>query len=109
MKSKARNIEPAVMTLSFSMPLVPAGGLSNSFIDLSQVTSIVNRRFYRQGLNWAVSGFKFLTGAGAKGTVAIESLPNTWSMANSWEKVFRAWNRQQREALEDGMVFANAM
>ena len=102
LKSRHTNIEPAVMTMSFSLPAIPAGGLSTNFIDLSQVTSILNRRFYRQGLNWGVSGFKFFTGAGTQGTVAIESLPNTWSMANSWEKVFRAWNRQQREALEDG-------
>ena len=98
---KTSKIEPSVMTLQFSTPVTSAGATTSSFIDLSQVASIVNRRFYRQGINWAVSGFKFMVGAGF-GSVTIQSLPNTWSMSNSWEKVFRAWNRQQREALEDG-------
>ena len=62
---KRSKIEPSVQTLSFAIPL-PAGS-SNNFIDLSQVASLVNRRFYRQGINWAVAGFKILTNAGDVG------------------------------------------
>jgi len=98
---KTSKIEPSVLTLQFATPSVSPGSAGSSFIDLSQVASIVNRRFYRQGINWAVSGFKFMVGGGF-GSVQIQSLPNTWAMSNSWEKVFRAWNRQQKEALEDG-------
>ena len=98
---KTNKIEPSVLTLQFVTPSVSPGNSGSSFIDLSQVAGIVNRRFYRQGINWAVSGFKLIVGAGF-GSVQIQKLPNTWSMSNSWEKVFRAWNRQQREALEDG-------
>lgn len=93
-------IEPAVMTMAYSLT-IPAG-ISNFTIDLSQSASILNRRFYRQGLNWAVSGFKIRTVGAGLGTIGVAKLPNTWSMSNAWEKVFRAWDRQQREALEDG-------
>ena len=96
---KRSNIEPAVQTLSFVIPL-PAGN-SNNFIDLSQVASLVNRRFYRQGINWAVAGFKLLTNAGDVGGLTIQKLPNTWVMSNAWEKGFLAWQRMNDLALEE--------
>ena len=85
------------MTLTL---VTPGEGAATSFCDLSQIASIVNRRFYRQGLNWAVGGFKFITLQ--PGVVQISKLPNTWTMANAWVKGFKAWQRQQEEALEDG-------
>lgn len=92
-----KKIEPAVMTLSFGVPSSVSG--TTSFIDLSQVASIVNRRFYRQGLNWAVGGFKFI--GGSSGIIQISKLPNTWVMANSWQKGMRAWLKMTNEALEE--------
>ena len=85
------------MTLTFT---TPGSGASRSYIDLSQVASLVNRRFYRQGINWAVAGFK--VASLRTGSVNIYKLPNTWVMSNAWEKTFRAWQRQQNEVLEDG-------
>lgn len=108
-------IEPAVMTLVFTIP----NSLPIHYIDLSQCASIANRRFYRQGLNWAVGGFKFSTATGVTGSVDIGKLPTTWVLGNSWEKGFRAWQRMNREALEevpsvrprflDFKVFADAL
>ena len=73
-------------------------------IDLSQSANILNRRFMRQGLGWAVSGMRVFTPvpvtAAGKG-VSVSRLPATWTMSNSWEKAFRAWNKQQMEAVED--------
>ena len=105
-KKRKNKIEPSVMTLYFSMPSTPAGGSTTSYVDLSQVASLVNRRFYRQGINWAVAGFKFLTanptgGAQILGAVSIEKLPNTWIMSNSWEKSMRTWLKMSNEALEE--------
>jgi len=89
------------MTLSFQLPASPFEANTTSFIDLSQVASIVNRRFYRQGINWAVAGFKFLTTSSYKGNVTVTKLPNTWIMSNAWEKGFRAWQKMNNEALEE--------
>ena len=61
----ARNMEPAVQTMTFTNITAPGGGLSTSYIDLSQCASIINRRFYRQGLNWAVAGFKITATRGS--------------------------------------------
>ena len=98
-QSKQRKLEPAVQTLAFTLPL------GNSTIDLSQCASLVNRRFYRQGINWVVSGFRvYKTGtAPATGTgVGIYKLPNTWIMANAWEKSFRHWQDLNKRAVEAG-------
>ena len=98
--AKKRNkIQPAVMTLSFATVSPGSGITGRSYIDLSQVASLVNRRFYRQGINWAVAGFKVTSLQ--PGVVNIGKLPNTWVMSNAWEKGFRTWQRMNREALEE--------
>jgi len=98
-EQRSNKIEPSVQTLSFLT--TPTGATATDYIDLSQVASLVNRRFYRQGINWAVAGFKFLRPAGFEGAVRISKLPNTWVMANSWEKTMRTWMRMNNEALEE--------
>ncbi len=84
------------MTLSFATPDIIGGAYT---IDLSQAASIANRRFYRQGINWAVASIKvFSTVSGA---VSVGKLPTTWVMANSWKKGFDAWMKRTREALAE--------
>jgi len=93
---KGSKIQPAAMTLTFNYDVAAN---PNAFIDLSQVASLVNRRFYRQGINWAVAGFKVLTTG--TGQIQISKLPNTWVMSNSWEKGFRAWQKMNNEAISE--------
>jgi len=94
-------IQPAVMTLNVVLPSTAPGALASETLDLSQCASLLNRRFYRQGLNWAVAGFKILSPGGAIGQLRIQSLPNTWITSNAWEKAFRAWNKQQMDAIDE--------
>ena len=94
-----KKIEPAVQTFLLQTPAVEAGSTATSFIDLSQIASLLNRRFYRQGINWAVSGMKLYSPD--SGTVTISKLPETWIMSNSWEKGFRNWQRMNNEALSE--------
>jgi len=101
-KKRSNKIEPSAMTLTFASSAVGGGTPTiTEYIDISQVASLVNRRFYRQGLNWAVAGIKVLNLTGFTGTVQVSKLPNTWVMSNAWEKGFRAWQRMNREALEE--------
>jgi hypothetical protein len=74
---------------------------TSKYCDLSQMASIVNRKFIRQGLNWAVSGFTLISQPSASGSVRIQKLPDTWVMANAWVKGFKAWQRMNREALSE--------
>jgi len=99
---RMNKIEPAVQTMTFSVN-VPHASTQDVFIDLSQCASLLNRRFYRQGINWAVSGIKFLSQPGTignplNGTITVEKLPETWVMSNAWEKGFRTWQRLNEEA-----------
>ena len=94
--SKRNKIEPAVLTFTLATPTTVAG---THYVDLSQIASLVNRRFYRQGINWAVAGFKFSSTRAGK--VNVYKLPNTWVMSNAWEKSFRAWQRMNNEALAE--------
>lgn len=92
-----RKIEPSIMTFEFALD--PALG-QYQYIDLMKCASLLNRRAYRQGMNVAVAGFTLFTATAQ--TIKIERLPNTWVTSAAWEKTFRAWRRQQDEALEDG-------
>ncbi len=97
----SNKIQPAAMTILASTANVGAGSTGSFTADLSQMASLLNRRFYRQGLNWAVAGFKIFTGPGVSGLVTVKQLPNTWVTSNAWEKAFRAWNKQQMDAIEE--------
>lgn len=97
--SRGRNkIQPAVQTMVFPLPI---GEGQSSYVDLSQVASLMNRRFYRQGINWAVAGIKILTPSGTTGEVTISKLPNSWIMSNSWQKSFSAWTKMNNEAMQE--------
>ena len=96
---KGNKIEPAVQTFVFATAQSAPGVPVTSYIDLSQVASLINRRFYRQGINWAVAGFKFQSLQA--GSVQISKLPNTWVLSNSWEKSFRSWSKMNRLALAE--------
>ncbi len=96
---KRNKIQPAAQTISLLTPTVSGGSADRFYIDLSQIASIVNRRFYRQGINWAVAGFKFQSAG--PGKVQICKLPNSWVTSNAWEKSFRMWDKQQKDDLEE--------
>jgi len=94
-------IQPAVNTLYFRIPGNTNNASTSNFIDLSQVCSIVNRRFYRQGKVWVVSRFKFVVSAGFTGSIVIGRLPSTWSVSNGWHKSYAHWKKQQDQAVSD--------
>ena len=94
--SRGGKIQPAVQTMTFA---TPGSGAASVYIDLSQAASIANRRFYRQGINWAVAGIKVISLQ--PGSVNCFKLPNTWIMSNAWEKSFRAWTKMNNAALAE--------
>ena len=91
--------EPAVLRIPFTVESPAENG--EFYIDLSQVTSLMNRKFMPQGLNWAVAGMTFITASSTTGAFYIEKLPNTWIMANSWVKGHETWERMNDEALAE--------
>ena len=95
-------IEPAVLELRFNLPALGVP----SYLDLNQINSLVNRRFYRQGLVNAVQSIEvqFTPNPGqtsATGTVTISKMPSTWIFSNAWHKSFAAWQRMNNDALSE--------
>ena len=87
------------MTFAFSFEAQP--GANTKFVDLSQAASILNRRFYRQGVNWAVAGMKILNVDGMQGAFQCSKLPTTWVISNSWTKSFKVWQTMIRNAVDE--------
>ena len=104
---KPVKMEPAILRFQIPLPTLSVGTpTSQSYIDLSQVASLINRRFYRQGINWVVSGFKHVanTSDGSamnQGAVTISKLPDTWVMHNAFTKSKAAWLRMIDEATDE--------
>ncbi len=73
-----------------------------SYVDLAQIASLVNRVSLRQGMEYVVESMEVITNG--SGTLQIFRLPEHWPLLNSWEKTFRHWDEQQREAAEDAGV-----
>jgi hypothetical protein len=94
-----RKPEPAILRLAFTVESPNENG--DFYIDLSQATSLLNRKFMPQGLNWAVAGMTFITASSTTGAFYIEKLPNTWVMANAWVKAEAAWERMNEAALSE--------
>lgn len=88
--------EPVVLTVQ--LPTFPENNYG--YVDLSQCASILNRKFFEQGLQWAVDGFTFMSGAAATGDVLVEKLPDTWIMANAWQHGLDTWHEMNEAALE---------
>lgn len=88
-------LQPAVKTYQFEILEE-----NYAYIDISQCASMLNRRFYPQGLLWAVGGFTVINraGAGENKRILIEKLPETWVMNNAWTKGFKLWQRMIRQA-----------
>ena len=98
-RQRSRKLEPAVQTFEFITPSVTHSTTGTFYVDLSQCASILNRRFYRQGLTWAVSSIK--VGTAINSGITVSKLPNTWVMSNAWEKGFHAWKDMNDGAIEE--------
>lgn len=69
------------------------------YIDIAQCLSLVNRRFYRQGMQYALADMEM----NADGVVTnlVYRLPETWVVASAWEKIMRHWLAQQDDAMDN--------
>lgn len=98
-KTSVAKVQPAVESLYFATPNLNPGYNGTFYIDLARAVSEVNRRAYRQGRQWMVAGITFAsTGTGQ---IVLNKIPVTWMASNAWEKTFRAWDKQQMDAIKE--------
>ncbi len=84
------------LKIAFHFPVIE---LQASYIDLAQCLSIINRRSYRQGMNYAVSNIEFRSNIG--GRVTVFTVPTTWVADNAITKAFEFWKDQRAEVLRE--------
>jgi len=91
-------MQPAITSLVYVM--TPSSGVAYANIDIAKGLSTVNRRLYRQGMNYAVAGVsigRFDTGVTK---TVLQTAGNTWMVQNAWKKGYALWRAQQREVLK---------
>lgn len=69
------------------------------YFDIAQSLSLVNRKMYRQGMQYAIQDLEMFSNGTC--TAFVYRLPLTWVVANSWEKCMRNWLEQQDEAMDE--------
>ncbi len=99
-KGRSKKVQPSALTITLATPSVGGGATGKFYCDISQIVSLLSRRFYRQGTNWAVSKVK--VSSQIPGFAAVGKVPTTWVTSNAWEKAMSVWRKQQEEALEEG-------
>lgn len=99
------SLQPAPKKLYFAFNVGDGEvGYTRPTIDLSLAASIANRRFYRQGLNWAVANVKVTLPDGVSATnsnLQVKSVQDTWIACNSWKKSFSLWMKMNKFAMQE--------
>ena len=72
-----------------------------NFLDLSLAASAANRRFYRQGITWAVAGMSLHTAENTTGDFTVSKVPDTWVAANAHTKAKKLWMASQDQVLDE--------
>lgn len=96
MARRGRKIQPAEKVLQFVVPQ------NQSWIDIGFCLSQLNRKAYRQGMEYVVTNVEMFSTDSTEDTVLIvQRIPHTWVAANAWVKGFKHWKSQQYENLRD--------
>lgn len=95
-QSKMTNTVRKILLNTGPLSEIPSGG---KFIDIAQCLSILNRKSYRQGMNYAISNIKFYSNTGT--SIQVKILPNHWCMDNSTTKMFELWKEQRALVLKE--------
>lgn len=111
-KSKGGTLAPAQRRLTFRL----TGATGETYIDLAQCLSAVNRRLYRQGKCYYVSKIDLAVLFPTPPSVAdptlpanqfvntnviISAIPDSWVAHNAWKKCFAVWQKMNRNVLKD--------
>lgn len=83
---------PTVLRLSFE-----GTGGETQFIDIAKALSIINRKFYRQGVYYYVNSVEAYNNSNA--VIDLHTLPDNWVTKNAWNRGFRMF--QKMNALVD--------
>lgn len=84
------------LTLNFNYTHSAHGG--SCYIDLAQCLSLLNRKMYRQGMQYVVNDIEIWSAGNAQ--ASISALPNVWPLTNGYNKAYKVWQKSQWQVLE---------
>jgi len=70
------------------------------YVDIAKELSKLNRRSYRQAMNYAVENIKITKGTNPAGTYILLGVPKLWTVDNATTKIYNLWMEQRREVLK---------
>jgi len=73
----------------------------SNYIDLAQCLSYVNRKMYRQGMEYVIANIELIGSNADIITLSIQRVVHGWASANSWVKGFEHWNQQVVDNLRE--------
>lgn len=71
------------------------------FIDIAQCLSSVNRKLFRQGMQYMIQEIRVESWSPDASQVAIYRLCDNWVNTNAWVKALAEWNEQNLEAARE--------
>jgi hypothetical protein len=83
---KYKKSNPTQIRLSFE-----CDGGTTQFIDIARALSIINRKFYRQGVYYYVNSVEVYNNE--SGVIDLHTLPDTYVTKNSWNRGFQLFQK----------------
>lgn len=83
---KYKKTSPTVVRLSFE-----GDGNTTRFIDIGRALSVINRKFYRQGVYYYVNSVELYNNEDAY--IDLHTLPDTWVTKNAWNLGFSKFQK----------------
>jgi len=83
---KYKKSNPTQMRLSFE-----CDGGTTQFIDIARALSVINRKFYRQGVYYYVNSVEVYNNE--SGVIDLHTLPDTWVTKNAWNRGFQLFQK----------------
>ena len=81
---------PTVLRLSFE-----GSGGTTRYIDIARALSIINRKFYRQGVYYYVNSVELYNNSDHY--VDLHTLPDTWVTKNAWNRGFKIFQQMNAQ------------
>ncbi len=97
-RKAAKSLEPCELDIFLEL----AQGAGAGFVDIGEILSKLNRKFFRQGMQYVVSEVEML--ATGTSTCLVMRLPHYWPAVNSWTKAQALWKQQQDDRLEQSGI-----
>lgn len=94
---KYKKTSPTVLRLSFE-----GTGNATKYIDIARALSIINRKFYRQGVYYYVNSVELYNNADHY--VDLHTLPDNWITKNAWNRGFQKFQKMNAQA-DNGSPF----